>query len=171
MLFLAALFSLTQIVLPSDPHDRAKFAEDTSNMRIEPGCRCWWPTWSSERAFGDLETVKADGRLVTVSLWEREHRVFTVSDGRPADLRVATWYYPYWHANVDGTQVPVGKDEFGTIQIPVKAGPTRVELEFVEPFFLSAAKVVSAITWVSLLIVFAAIAIRLRKNPLQLATV
>ena len=166
LMLASILFSMTQIVLPSAPQPRPQFAQLISDMREEPGCRCWWPTWGNELALNNPTKVSAEGRDVSISEWGREHRRFTIAAGAPEAVRIATFYYPYWHAEVNGISSAVEKDEGGAILIPVAAEAAEVRLEFREPLMLSAAKYFSLFSWILLAAAFAISYVLSRRNLL-----
>ncbi len=150
LMLASILFSMTQIVLPSAPQSRPQFAQLISDMREEPGCRCWWPVWANELALNDRTKVSAEGRETSISEWDREQRRFTVAAGVSGAVRVATFYYPYWQAEVNGAKVAVEKEEGGAMLIPINAEAADVKLEFREPLMLSLAKYFSLLSWILL---------------------
>jgi uncharacterized membrane protein YfhO len=92
-----------------------------------------------------------DSRKVNVSEWNPEYRVFTVGDGQSGIVRIATFYYPRWQAEVNGTPVQISPDENGAITIPIPQQQSTVRLWFQEPLLFSIAGIVSALTWLLLL--------------------
>jgi len=151
LLFVTGLFTLTQIVLPSEPHSRSEFAKIVSDTKDEPGCRCWWPTWARSEAFSDVKPVEAGKRPVNIENWARETREFSIGAGDAATARVATFYYPYWRATINGVSAAVTPDEFGAITFPVPSSGVDIKLYFEEPYFVRVAKYLSLFTWIALI--------------------
>jgi hypothetical protein len=165
LLFVSGLFTLTQIVLPSEPHGRAEFAKLVSDTKDEPGCRCWWPTWAKSEAFSNTNAVQAGGRSVNILNWQRETREFSVEAGDAGNVRVATFYYPYWKAKINGVSTSVIPDNDGAILIPISGERSNGRLYLEEPYFLGIAKYISLFTWISFLIFFVLFQRAKREQP------
>ena len=110
--------------------------------------------WGDRKAFEVLARAKIPERNVTVFSWERESRTFYVSDGRPGELRVGTFYYPYWKAMVNGQDTQVKTDQTGVIFIPIPSDASKIHLYFEEPKIEIIAKYVSLLTWLFLAVLF-----------------
>jgi hypothetical protein len=66
-------------------------------------------------------------------------------------VRLATFWYPRWRAEVNGSPVEVSRDENGAITIPIPAEKATVRLWFQETAAFSVACVVSSIAWLLML--------------------
>ena len=150
ILFIVLLisFDITQSILPSIPLSREVFQEKIEDMKNNAGCECWWPIWARSVAFERLDKADAGSRNAKIINWDAEIREFAVDAGEDKEIRVATFYHPYWMATVNGTQVPVEKDESGAILIPLPTDASDVNLFFQEPAYVTAAIVVSLVTWI-----------------------
>ena len=107
--------------------------------------RHWWPKWAKKEALTVTDRVVAEGREVEVTDWSRYYKAFNVSEGKPGQVRVSTFYYPLWKSSVNGIAVETGSDDEGAIVIPVDSNASRVDLRFEEP------TIVKAAGWTSLL--------------------
>lgn len=152
VLFATSLFSLTQIIIPSEADQRVKFDEKMAAAHELASCRCWWPIWADSRAFNDRTQAAADGRTVTIQEWNDESRTFIVDPGSPGNLRVATFWYPYWRASINGNEAASGPDVYGAALIPIPAERSKVHLEFREPFFVQGARYFSLLAWAVILV-------------------
>ncbi len=110
----------------------------------------FWPIRATEKAFDVKEKVRAGDRAVTFSKWDGSERRFTISPGDEKRVRVATFYYPYWTANINGAAVDVAAEDDGAINIAIPNGAVDVELAFVEPAFVKVAKWISLFAWLAL---------------------
>jgi uncharacterized membrane protein YfhO len=72
--------------------------------------------------------------------------------GRPRNLRIATFYYPYWKAEINGQAAEVQKDENGVIKIQLSGEKSKVRLYFQEPYINRIALWLSLLSWSILLI-------------------
>lgn len=171
ILFATSLFTITQIMIPSDPLSREKFRDKTESMQNESGCRCWWPVWADARAFSNSERVEAGTRNITISEWGGESRRFVVDEGQPDNIRVATFYYPYWKADINGAPVQPIPDENGALLIPVSNRKSDVHLYFQEPVFVDIAKYLSLFVWAGLAIALVLAFRRFRPVKIKLSSV
>jgi hypothetical protein len=165
------LLDITQTILPAAPLPRTKFQETIENMRDEEGCSCWWPVWADQKAFAQKERVNAGPRNAIISSWDREKRTFSVDEGNAGTAEIATFYYPYWKAKVNGSPVEIAKGDSGTIVIPLSPSHSDVVLEFREPPLLETAKIVSMVTWIGLLGAALFYLVRRRISGIQYAEV
>ena len=147
------LFDTTQNIIQSAPLPRTVFEEKLPELLNESGCDCWRTTWADSKAFERSEKVIANSRNVQISQWNDTTRKFIVEKGQPTDVRIATFYYPYWKAEVNNNFVEIEKDENGAMLIPIPAEIATVNLYFQEPLAIKIASNVSIIVW--LLIFFA----------------
>ena len=164
------LFDVTELIIQSEPLPRTAFEAKLPELFNEPGCECWWTKWAKGEAFEKRGKVFAGSRDVQINIWNNKTREFTIENGQPTDVRVATFYYPYWKAQVNSVPVEVEKDENGAILFPVGSEESKVILYFQEPLMIKVASILSLLTW--LLIIGAFLILLKRKtNPLALTAV
>lgn len=164
LIFSIVLFNLTQSIILSDPLKRVALEGKLANLREEQGCDCWWTSWAKSRAFERSEKVAAESRTVKIKMWKATEREFTIEAGEPTNIRVATFFYPYWQAQVEDQAVQIQRDEDGSILIPVEGKKSSVKLYFREPKFLKSALVLSLMTW---LLLFGALISAYRNKELS----
>ena len=141
------LFDITQNIIPSAPLPRATFEATLPKLFDEPGCECWWTTWAKSEAFERREKVFADLRDVQIGLWNNKTREFTIEKGQPFNVRIGTFYYPYWQSTVNNNPVkPILADD-GAMLIPIPAEKSTVKIWFQEPSYVIFAKYISILTW------------------------
>lgn len=141
------LFDITQVIVPMETVSQAKFDKADYELRSGPIFEGWWTVWAKEAAFENKEQASAGNRRVEIAKWNSTDREFTVHRGEPANLRVSTFYYPYWKAIVNGQEAKVEKDDNGVILIPVQGEISKVKLHFEEPPLYEIMVVFSQITW------------------------
>ncbi|MFT3745599.1 MAG: 6-pyruvoyl-tetrahydropterin synthase-related protein [Pyrinomonadaceae bacterium] len=105
---------------------------DVKNAPAGTTLEAWWPIWAKADALKNSERVSGVGD-VKVSKWDAEDRRFTIIAGQAGDFRVATFYYPYWKAEINGTPREVDHDDTGSIKLRLDAGTSEVRLFFEEP--------------------------------------
>jgi hypothetical protein len=134
-------------MMPAALYSRTQFEARLAGLHSAESYSCWWPVWAHPKAFENREPVTTDERSVSISTWDSEFREFSVGEGSPQNVRIATFYYPNWKAYVNGSEVAVNKDENGAILIPVSKIASEVTLRFEEPFYAVTAKYISVVTW------------------------
>jgi len=132
------------------------FNDLAADVRSQSVAVHWWPAWAKKEAFQISERVTSEHpRTVEIAQWGSEERRFAIGGGEVENLRVATFYYPYWRAAVNGRNAQLGRDENGAITIPVGREPAQVDLRFEEPRANAIARWLSAAVWVFLFGMFA----------------
>ena len=135
-LFLVIFFAAADIrQVRSAPFSisRDRFNELANEVQSDKVAEHWWPVWANSSAFENMEPVTAGDRQVQLLSWEAERRKFLVDEGSSTQARVATFYYPYWSATVNGQPVEIDKAYDGTIILPIGEGRSDVDLRFEEP--------------------------------------
>jgi hypothetical protein len=146
-----SLFSLTQNALLSSEMSEEKFVEQVNGMNEAEGCPCWWPVWARAEAFNTSQRAVAGPKSVSVEKWDDEERVINLGGGEHDQVRIATFYHPYWTAAVGGKAVDIAADADGVIVVTVPPQSSEVLLTFREPTYLTIAKVLSGMAWIALL--------------------
>ena len=159
-----ALFDISQNILPSIPLQKSVFDDKIANMYNEEGCQCWWPIWAKSAAFEQPELALADTRKADVAAWNGASRDFAVAAGDAGDLRIATFYHPYWTATVNGEPAAVTNDANGAIVVKLPAEASQVHLFFKEPRFLRVAAYLSLVVWIGFAIFLTWYYLRVRRT-------
>lgn len=69
---------------------------------------------------------------VKIEKWAAEKRVILADTTSPGNLALRLFNYPLWQVKVNGTTTQSATGSHGEMQIPLAAGKTRVEINFVE---------------------------------------
>ncbi len=118
------------------------------------GAEWFWTTPTKEEAFNIREKILADGRATEIISWKPEDRIFTVESGKQTDVRVATLFYPYWQATVNGVKTPLNLSNDGAILIPIGNEKSEVRIWFEEPWRVQSAWYISIITWLLFFVIW-----------------
>ncbi len=152
-ILIAVAFSAFQVIRPARYSTHAEFTSSVERYRTSESCECWWPIWAERAALGNLADTTGNGRQVLLVSRSPNSREFTIADGEPTDLRVATFFYPHWNATVNETSIEVNAGDDGAIVVPLPSGEVGVLLEFVEPWFNRMLGWISAVAF-GLVIIF-----------------
>jgi len=143
-------FTVAQVIRPAIFLEPVSFDQTVDALATANSCECWWPIWAKKAALSEATRVAGDGRKITIESWEATDRIFQVSAGDSNMVRVATFYYPNWHARVNGCDAPVLHDDNGAIVVPIPTEDSKVELYFQEPTITRIANYFSAAAWLIL---------------------
>ncbi len=160
------VFTGTQVIKPAIYIQRADFIKRIDTLEGGKSYDCWWPVWSREQAFDNSARAAAENRDVAVNSWNSDNRTFTVSPGVATELRIGSFYYPYWKAKLNDLPVAVGKDENGAILIPLTEEKAVIRLTFDEPQYVRIANIASLVTLILIFLSFCIININ-RRCPLR----
>ena len=153
-------FTVFQTIRDANYLSRAEFEQMLQPLLSSPAINAWLTIWARNSHSGGgaddkcvpppepHSLVEADGRSVTVELWERERRKFSVQAGNPTLARARTFYYPHWKATAAGRELSTQSDSNGALLISLPAEATSVELTFREPQRSLVAAAVSALNCV-----------------------
>jgi hypothetical protein len=126
-------FTLSHVVREAQYFPRQKFESMLTDVRGSSCVNYWFPIWARSDARKMPTEVEANGRTVTVSSWEPEHRKFSIGAGPATEVRVRTFYYPHWTATSEAETLRTRPDKDGALLISVPQDATSVELDFREP--------------------------------------
>jgi len=140
-------FTVAQVIRPAIFLEPVSFDQTVDALATANSCECWWPIWAKKAALSEATRVAGNGRKITIESWEATDRIFQVSAGDSDMVRVATFYYPNWHARVNGRDAPVSHDDNGAIVVPIPTEDSKVELYFQEPKITRIATYFSAAAW------------------------
>jgi len=160
-----AIYAFSAVFIPKGSlyTPRTELNTKMATAADSEGCECWWPIWAERDAFGPTEKVIAGTNGVEITHWEATKRQFRIDASSPATVTVAAFYYPRWHAAVNGVEVPVGKTKEGAISLEVPAGLSDVELSFREPSYVTATTVASLLVWPLVLALIAFLLVKSRR--------
>jgi 6-pyruvoyl-tetrahydropterin synthase related domain len=130
---IAVAFTLSHVVREAQYFPPQKFETMVTDVRGSSCVNYWFPIWARTDVRKMTTEVEADGRTVTVSSWNPEHRKFSVAAGPATEARVRTFYYPRWTATSEAGILPTRPDKDGALLISLPQDATSVALDFREP--------------------------------------
>ena len=130
---IAVAFTLSHVVREAQYFPPQKFESMVTDVRGSSCVNYWFPIWARTDARKMSTEVEANGRTVTVSSWNPEHRKFSVAAGPATEARVRTFYYPHWTATSEAGILPTRPDKDGALLISLPQDATSVDLDFREP--------------------------------------
>jgi len=78
-------------------------------------------------------------------------RMIVLGAGVGTEVRIATFYYPFWKATVNGNSAEVERLDDGTIGVSIPPGAAGIRLYFEPPAYETASWYFSLTTWLVLL--------------------
>jgi hypothetical protein len=164
---IALAFSMSHTVREAQYLNSKTFDSTLRSIPGTQGVWQWWPIWVHTPFKRMTTPVETGSRTLVMDSWKPEKRLFHVSAGDPAEMRVRTFFYPHWVATANGASVRVRPDKDGALLVNVPAGEAVIDLEFKEPLRVQLAVVVSI---VGLIVIAGLTVFGRRKNSQQLST-
>jgi uncharacterized membrane protein len=130
---IAIAFTLSHVVREAQYFPPQRFETMVTDVRGSSCVNYWFPIWARTDARKMSTEVEANGRTVTVSSWNPEHRKFSIAAGPATEARVRTFYYPHWTATSEAGILPTRPDKDGALLISLPQDATSVALDFREP--------------------------------------
>jgi len=149
LIFAAFAFTAVKIMRPVYQYPRADFNPLVERLRTAASYECWMPVWVKNKELQSVQASAEERPREIVSNRQTE-KILRFPAGKPAAAEIKTFYYPHWRASVNGENIAVGKADNGAILLQIPAEETVVKLEFVEPFYATASKIVSVLCWLGL---------------------
>jgi hypothetical protein len=131
---------------------RFEFGSASNAVFSENSLDYWLPVWVNERPPSMPNEVEAKERVIAINAWEPEIRMFWIGPGPAQEIRARTFYYPHWVAKTSGVTLNTRPDYDGVLLISVPAEATPVRLEFQEPRRTRIAMIITASTWLLVLL-------------------
>lgn len=149
-LFVAgSAFTFAQVIRPANYSSPQGFDAAVAQFATAKSCECWWPVWAKPEALnrgGD----SAPGRSITSMTSSGDSVRIQAASGPETELHPGIFYHPNWFASVDGEAAVVRTDDDGSLFIDLPADAREVELYFREPYYVTSAALLSAVTWFGL---------------------
>jgi hypothetical protein len=145
------VFTATQIIRPVNYISPQAFVKLTEPLLEAKSYECWWPVWANKKALSIREKVSVKDRTNEIETWQPAERTINFEAGEPQMARIATFWYPRWQAEVNGSPVEVAHDENGAILIPIPAEKATAMIWIQETWAYRVAGIVSGIIWLLLL--------------------
>ena len=158
MIFISLAFTGGQ-VLRSALYNKDDFGKWHKGQIEQKGVVWWWTIWGRKEVFAEQDpTISIPERQAQTDYWTAEERKITVQSGKTSQLRVSTFYYPYWKAQINGAAAEVSPDENGAMILEIPPEKSEVLLKFEEPFYLHTAFYIAIFGWflVGLILIFSA---------------
>jgi hypothetical protein len=143
---------------------REQLQQQMASITNSESCDCWWPIWAKREAFAQTDLISVPGRIVESSFRLPTKINFTASSGESEKATIAAFYYPRWQATVNNGPAAITPDENGRLTVALPPDETVVELQFVEPAYVSYAAVLSAAAWLVALALVIVLLVKSRRT-------
>jgi hypothetical protein len=153
-------FTFSHVVREAQYFPPQKFESMLTDVRGTSCVNYWFPIWAQPNPRKMITEVEAAERAVNVTVWEPEHRKFSIAAGPATEARVRTFYYPHWIATSEAGILPARPDKDGALLISLPQNATSVALDFREPQKTKFSTIMS----LSGLIIIGALAVPFRRR-------
>lgn len=130
---IALSFTILQIIRPAIFQNHAAFDQMVTSLQGSESNEGLLPVWVSGKPRTMDQPVEAAGRNVQVTEWSATQREFKIGAGASTEVRLRTFYYPYWKATAEGKQLTTKPANDGALLVSVPPTATIVNVRFVEP--------------------------------------
>ncbi|HBB89531.1 MAG TPA: hypothetical protein DC047_18150 [Blastocatellia bacterium] len=130
---IALSFTVFQVIRAAKFQNRSTFDQMVAALQGSDTNKDFLPIWVSDRPAIMAQPVEAPGRDVRVTEWSATQREFEIGAGVSTEVRLRTFYYPYWKATAEGKPLSTGPANDGALLVSVPATATTVHVNFVEP--------------------------------------
>ncbi len=144
------IFTFTRLLSAPLQMPRQEFAEQTKYLLNSGSFICWLPVWAKSEALKLRQKVSVEDRSAQVINWQPMEREIIFSAGKPADARIAAFYYPHWKAAVNNQMTELQVADDGTMLVPLPPEQASVKIWFQEPLPVIIASYISLFIWLTL---------------------
>jgi hypothetical protein len=126
-------FTILQIIRPAIFRNQSAFDQMVASLQGSESNEGLLPVWVSGKPQTMAQPVEAPGRGVHVTEWSIKQREFKIDAGALTEVRLRTFYYPYWKATAEGKHLTTRPANDGALLVSVPPTATTVKVDFVEP--------------------------------------
>jgi hypothetical protein len=133
LLLIALSFTALQVMRGALLFDRTEFNHRVESLRGSNTNQDFLPVWANGQVKEMKSEIEGPGRAVTVMEWSAERKVFSIEPGREADVRLKTYFYPYWLAFANGQRLVTAPATDGALMVRVPSEKSIITVTFTEP--------------------------------------
>ena len=133
MTVIALSFTVLQVIRGATFQNHSTFDQMVLSLQGSATNKDFLPVWVSGKPRKMDQPVEASGRDVQVAEWSAKRREFKIEAGTSTEVRLRTFYYPYWKATAEGKQLTTRAANDGALLVSVPPTATTVKVDFVEP--------------------------------------
>jgi hypothetical protein len=130
---IALSFTILQVIRGARFQNQSTFDQMVSSLQGSETNKDFLPVWVSDNPRIMDQPVEASGRDVHVTEWSMKQREFKIEAGDLTEVRLRTFYYPYWKATAEGKQLTTRPANDGALLVSIPPTATTVKVDFVEP--------------------------------------
>jgi uncharacterized membrane protein YfhO len=130
---IALSFTVLQVIRGATFRNQSNFDQMVASLQGSETNKDFLPVWVSGKPREMDQPVEAAGREVHVTEWSAKRREFKIDAGASTEVRLRTFYYPYWKATADGKQLTTRPADDGALLVNIPDTATTVKVDFVEP--------------------------------------
>lgn len=151
-ILIGSFFAVNQSIRGAIYKDSVEIENYVKDAGQKEGFTFWWTIWARKDFVNrKVNKVSIDSRQTNILEWKPTERVFTVGEGKPSDVYVATFYHPNWQATVNEIQTEIRPADDGGIIISVPSQTAIIKLSFQDSPIVIQAQFFSKIVWLLLL--------------------
>jgi hypothetical protein len=161
LVLIALSFTIFQLMRGAVLSNRGLINQSVELLKESKTNQDFLPTWAnlrsgfertvtiSGRTGGPVRAMKtvveAPNRSVNVIEWSDERKIFSIEPGQDTDVRLKTYYYPYWLAFAKNHQLVTTPADDGALMVKVPSEKTTITVTFIEPLSTYISSLVSTL--------------------------
>lgn len=134
LVLFALTFTIFQLMRGAILSDRSSFNQKVAWLKGSNTNQDFLPVWVKGKPREMESEVEAANRVVTILDWSAERKVFSIEQGQPTEVRLKTYYYPYWQASANANPLVTLPADDGALMIEVPSAKATIEVTFKEPW-------------------------------------
>jgi uncharacterized membrane protein len=152
---IALSFTILQVIRGATFRNQSSLDQMVTSLQGSESNKGLLPVWVSDKPRIMDQPVEAPGRDVHVTEWSAKRREFRIEAGALTEVRLRTFYYPYWKATAEGKKLTTRPANDGALLVSIPPTATTVKVEFVEPTSTYVAGALSILGLLAIAILFA----------------
>jgi hypothetical protein len=152
---IALSFTVFQVIRGAIFKNRSTFNQMVASLQGSETNKDFLPVWVSDKPTIMEQPVEAAGRDVQVTEWSATRREFKIGAGESTEVRLKTFYYPYWKASAEGKPLATRPANDGALLVSIPPTATTVKVDFVEPTSTYIAGALSILGLLAIALLFA----------------
>jgi uncharacterized membrane protein len=167
LVLFALSFTIFQLMRGAILSNRAEFNQKVEWLNGSKTNQDFLPVWAKGQVRSMNSEIEAPNRAVTVLEWSAERKIFSLEAGQGTDVRLKTYYYPYWLASANATPLVTTPADDGALMVRVPSEKTMVEVRFTEPLssYIAATVSIVALLMIVSLLVLSRLALIVMPRP------
>jgi uncharacterized membrane protein len=133
LVLIALSFTIFQLMRGANLSNWVSFNQTVELLKGSKTNPDFLPIWAKGQLHKMNSEVESPLRAVSVLEWVPERKVFSIEAGQETDVRLKTYYYPYWVAVANTQRLVTMPADDGALMVRVPDEKATISVTFTEP--------------------------------------